>query len=1228
MDNNNRAAHGRFLNVKPAVGLLTSTARTFIQDGVTTEYATQVLGKTIDNGRLYAQLLTKSSRVVYSNSNANQDDNPNADQPTTAITPTQTTNVYNQIIPTQIVGSIKYDILTETNDKRNSTTNTDVDNIVTFIKNTDYISPNKPSKIYAATIAVDQSAPVVNATVPGEEIEFELLPESLAQIRIPFDEQAETRHSFSVSSSSGEQSKGGSDGAVVVVQPEKVKQLNVLPTFTIPSGYTFDSIDYQTTDAANEETNESEETDSFAGSPQAIDIQQNRVGKKIQTIPIVGLIEDEKPQLTSVTYYGFADFTTIVGNTVIVFSPSTAPPAGAGKVTSIKGEATLNVNQIDATPTVKQAHIQQTATVSLESQRKLKAEEKSTTPRQETTTTEPTTTEYSESVTDSAEEQSEEELEQRVSVLAKEQNSLKYDAAPSVIESSETQSAVTEEVFTETPDIQLISASRSKTVMLSIPSNEDISKIFASLAAKELAKSTTEEIATHETVTGATTIFFEDDPFLLIDASSTLDAEIAASTASAEEQPEITTDGYEKELTTTTTEEPEETTAHTIDENVTEKKHQTTTTTTTTTTETASEEPTTTNSAQSDDVEKYDDEIEPENVTDETEMECPDGFTLHPSTTLKTLTYLTTYFIPDDEDEDITTTSIQSNNVVKTDISYDCSSHVVEHIQPTVVQQLHNTRKIVINKDNEIPSISVRKSVLSLERETTTTGAPITTTTTEEPTTTENPSESAEDNETVNTTTDTNQRNVEVIRGPTTEAPKPTKPTTESNDDGIEIELIYKTLYTTYTYLTTFFHGSTSSISSRKEVATNVVTSTLDLSLFKSDPSLAEFFASESADGDQVRPTKTLSQPKPSSTVSGSAESGERAVGIEDIFYDSVDGNLRSDQVTPSLSDAVGDARTYYTTYTYYTTIFADGETEILSRTEVYTNFIGQTIKPTQLVEEDRIFRTRSVETFTEVEEPLDNNVIQPNYSTMRRLVDSKGDASAENAEKPTASNESVKKSNSTSTRTAVETTQNGKRVIENIRKKVDNILLEDQISSESNNEEIRPSSTLLLQTSFTTFTYYTTKYSDDTSAVLSRLETVTNVVTETLSPTQTIVLPANDVRSVDDDNLPTTYFTTFTYWTTLYKDGEVVTTSREKVVSNVISPTATAQVDVVATTRAVNANIDPNLLVVKPSIESSASDDSETSQQQTAVNNEPTTYFTTYTYFTTSYIGDETVLK
>uniref|UniRef100_A0A1B0DGL9 DUF4758 domain-containing protein n=1 Tax=Phlebotomus papatasi TaxID=29031 RepID=A0A1B0DGL9_PHLPP len=245
---------------------------------------------------------------------------------------------------------------------------------------------------------------------------------------------------------------------------------------------------------------------------------------------------------------------------------------------------------------------------------------------------------------------------------------------------------------------------------------------------------------------------------------------------------------------------------------------------------------------------------------------------------------------------------------------------------------------------------------------------------------------------------------------------------------------------------------------------------------------------------------------------------------------------------TPVLEDvarAIGAStdgiKTLYTTYTYFTTIFVDGETDISSRTEVYTNYVTPTttIAPTTTTTSD-------------------------GYSTMTRTA-----------------------GNITMMVTDVRSSSS------NGDSEVINNQLDDQISSESNTDEILPSATLLLQTSFTTFTYFTTMYMGTTSSVVSRLETVTNVVTETVD------------SIVPDATLPITYFTTFTYWTTLFRDGTTTTTSREETVSNVVSE-----------------KMDETTMV-----------DAE-KMSTDVVATTPTTFFTTYTYFTTSYVGDDTVLS
>lgn len=234
------------------------------------------------------------------------------------------------------------------------------------------------------------------------------------------------------------------------------------------------------------------------------------------------------------------------------------------------------------------------------------------------------------------------------------------------------------------------------------------------------------------------------------------------------------------------------------------------------------------------------------------------------------------------------------------------------------------------------------------------------------------------------------------------------------------------------------------------------------------------------------------------------------------------------------------------------TTIFADGETEIASRTEVYTNFVGQSIKPSQLIEEDKIFATKSVNTkLNEVaqsaEDDLDNHVIQPNYSGYSTMVRGPDGSSSEirtttlaNDNDDENNNDNTTVESSTEDESEDSTAATASKLISNARRPVSERrvginrkqFLEDQISSESQNEEILPSSTLLVQTSFTTFTYFTTQYLGDETEILSRLETVTNVITQTLQPTQTVIIPPPPQVAED---VPTTYFTTFTYCTYIF---------------------------------------------------------------------------------------------
>lgn len=1139
--------------------MLTSTARTFIQEGVTTEYATKVLGTTLDNGRLYAQLLTKSSRVLY--------DHENSPNPTKSYYSQQ-----NDIVPDSDEGS-------DWPHNRN-----DYDSPVTFIKNTDYISPNQPINAFLVyptarqsqasqdSEAVDYRRDEKKEIVMADHIRAEALVDQRPENVL--DSVQNVKESFSVSRSSS-QSNQPND---IKIKVDKVQPANNLPTYTIknefaPSGFSWEDPEY---DVQTEK--------------QFLTTPDKRNGKMLYQ---VGLPKEDMKNLPTVTYYGFADFTTIVGDTVIVFSPQTASPVNVGQITSIKGDATLHNDPTVVVSTVKTflSHepdmVTETIkghTINMETAlptmivepvtpyRRSKGEddeidnEAATTPLSSTDTNEVTT--MSEEMLEEMMEKEIEEATQRVHTIS-----------PNMIQPSEI---------------------TSSSVTLSKPSNEDIAKVLASLASVKAAQEhqateplETQFVASETKVSGGvTTIFFEDDPFdQFFQTSQSSEEPIQQTQSFAIDVPMKTVDSATENIVEVTTMETDLTTT---EESVAEV-----------TSDSDSDEADTTTVVPI--VNDKDDETKASAESKSEAPVCTEDSILSSSTHLKTLTYLTTFFIPL---EDTTTTSIQAREVISTEVNYACIAPSTVALEPIITTAVIDTPEVK-KEPTTVPINNAEK-----EEETTEAVMQIST----EASVTEATSKAIETND------------------------KKHAANNEDDGEGDEIELIYKTLYTTYTYLTTFFHESTSSISSRKEVVTNIVTSTLDMGQLSSGDALSDLVA-QMGGKDAIQPTSVgIGRPTTSFQPTENNLPGIDAIFLED------NRNLHATPALDTQNLDSSDIKTYYTTYTYFTTIFVDGETEISSRTEVYTNYVGNSIAPTSMsdiikessssivyddsddVENNILEHTSpvksydntirrnpsgqvitsedSTETSTESEDD-ENNVIQPSYITMVR----NGEASSvdDNTDTPITMVTDVKSSSSDGDR----------QIIENVNRQW-NGLLEDQISSESNTEEIIPSPTLLLQTSYTTFTYFTTMYIGKSSSnILSRLETVTNVVTETLQPSRAV--------QVEEASLPITYFTTFTYWTTLYKDGSVTTTSREETVSNVISPSAGIEATKV---------VEPIQATAIPTVNSIPLDNDEdappaqvitttpSSSPATVNVSEPTTYYTTYTYFTTLYVGDDTVLN
>lgn len=1276
MDSNGRSSFGRFLSVKPDLGLITSTARTFIQEGVTTEYATQVLGTTLDNGRLYAHLLTKSSRVLY-------DDSP----------------------------SKSYDPYK----KKKWNVNANVINTKQFIKNTDYIAPTRADAVYVFPTespipytSLDTNRQVDTPRSPQDIVEEELLKESPSNnFRVPFEESLKKKNEiplqnnvkvFKISPQVKDitlenviNHKAPVEKLSEDFEPSKVRPWDNLPTFTVrnefsPSGLSYlgDFPDFDTRTERSKPTTPSE--------------------RKAKLLFRAGLSKPNPKDFTSITYTGFADFTTTVGDTVIIFTPHTSTTTtNRAETTKISVEPTL----IQPTTTLLGPPIVTELPTSMAHEPEPILESENEEPEEQTPEEQPQEEQLLEEQPDEeneAEEQQTEELppeeqpseeepvqtendevhdEETQTLMptividktdrSREPNTqiveehIDMEAMSAVLAHEQGQDSTTSSVSSKstlaafTPD--LIQPSESKPTMLSTPSDEDIAKIFALLQAQ--AKQSTQPLESASTIFfdedtsttstdgtgGATTIFFEDDVPLETSA-----VEISTASKTAEENIITTT---EEDLISNliTTEKSQETTKQlptTLEQaDITNEIL----TTSDNIISTIPIQETTPEMLPKDETPEHIKEIEEHETID---VACTEGSRIVPTTIYKTLTYFTTFFLPV---EDGSTTSVKSNEVVSSQIGFQ-TLPCEETISPSSI--IHQVETTTTPKSGEhVTAIHEEELKITTEESSTEQISEIY----EERATTEQQLTTFKLLETTPQEITTEQRHV-------TEAePETTEGTTE---DGDEVELIYKTLYTTYTYLTTYFQESTTSIASRIVVTTNVITSTLEPGSEATDPAVAGLLERDDnlistyksktvsfEDLADIEPSNVGDEITSTAYISNTNENGDE--------IDEEGADLS--KATPSLDNekiAHNGIKTYYTTYTYFTTIFVDGATDISSRTEVYTNYVtvqpsaaDENISPTKIVDLEGGIRNQ-----LELPDDIDNddeseirrkisslNVSPQNsYNTINRqhktaLTDEQTEkeneifasipfkhGNSEVAATPSIKDQgyvTLQRGGTTTedneiTENAIinlneyetiatmvtdvrsSTSEGDRRIIDNVDKR--NVLVDDQIVSESNNDsEIIPSPTLLLQTSYTTFTYFTTMYHGTTSSnVVSRLETVTNVVTQTLTPTHTL--------SAEDLSLPVTYFTTFTYWTTLYKNGTTKVTSREETVSNIVTPS------IEATSAAPSISITP--IITTPPAQDITPTESESIVPSTVGEDDLTTYFTTYTYFTTSYIGNSTVLN
>ncbi|KPJ19268.1 hypothetical protein RR48_05910 [Papilio machaon] len=1147
---------GRYHSVKPLIGLLTSTARTFIQDGVTTEFATQILGTTLDNGRIYAQLLTKSSLVLYNKPS-------NVDDPF-IVQPTRVHSAFDG------EWNVKQDLGIIDPDKF-------------ILKNTDYLAPNsKMDIIYASKLAKEPSVFWNSPSVTEPQLDNQILEEPTGRRVQAYNEipryevynyldgpaiESEKKFEFIVEPSVSDsvnsfyrQSKAyepvADSESVSPKQPEetvtesnvvKVKPDYDLPTFTIknefsPIFYYIDNVESR--------------------NPSQQPTLQTKTPKKL-----FGQKSEPRPKKTF-TYEGFADFTTVVGDTVIIFTPNTEtsrPP---------------NPDEVNVFPSAKPVDKLATKITFLSADIPVATATYKAHEMIDATTMTTTQSSSEENITEQPVYNDEEslkkvlyEVDDKMSPTVSVQYNNGFDFNMDVIQPSETSYTTTE-------------STRPMDDLENVPFQEYDTKATEPLS----------------TIQPSTTITEESKESVVTESGIK-----EAFTNSAEETENTAAEVTEK------MDEAEEVEEEDEEENTTE----------------VPEIYTTTESGHSDEsFEDIETTTETKHDTHE-DVYCTDGFEEQSTmtTAYKTLTYLTTYFIPLENTD--TTTSVESNIVVTSDIGYltnlVCKTNI--NIEPTSVVsvEVKNTEQTNL----EAPEVVTESNIASPSQGDTVTESPKTTpmqkeilTTVQEEETEPEVDDEKDDfgdsvvNDKSPTTTTEKVSTSHIEVSVSTESTPTEKPVVEEYDDAKisenEIDLIYKTLYTTYTYLTTFFGDQTTSVASHKSVVTNIITSTVDLSNL--DPSLLGAFGE-----DYIAPTNVAVE---QSTQGFAINSIIDLVKNKDVI-ESVenDGTYSSQTPTPSLGDEIigsikPDAvKTYFTTYTFFTTIYVGSDANVCSRSEIHTNYVGpDNLIPTKssplVIENTRAqfdFRNcKQIKRDQISQEPSDSTNADENNS--QSLDDSKKGIQPTPIEVDmllSIESNPLESENSYVTDFKSSSSKGERKIIDN-----NNIILDDQISSESNIEEILPSPTLLLQTSYTTFTYFTTMYiGKDSSRVKSRLETITDVVTETITP---------HLEPEEDSNLPITYYTTFTYWTTLSKDKSTTITSREEIVSNVVTPTpqTTSTISPIDTTPIdVDSVLPPKELEIglKPSVidENLEPDDGKA------------TFYTTYTYFTTFYAGN-----
>ena len=359
------------------------------------------------------------------------------------------------------------------------------------------------------------------------------------------------------------------------------------------------------------------------------------------------------------------------------------------------------------------------------------------------------------------------------------------------------------------------------------------------------------------------------------------------------------------------------------------------------------------------------------------------------------------------------------------------------------------------------------------------------------------------------------------------EAPEPGD-ISSSIDPNADVELVYKTLYTTYTYFTTFFRASSTRVKSREEVISNVVTLTNILG--PSD--LAKLKSSCEVD-------------KTCQFISSTAVPSDFTDGF--IGRPNTKASVINEEPRNSNNNVENNGvfKTFFTTYTYFTTLFVDGSNSISTRTEVYSNVQSSGVPVAATQAPPRLQSSAAPNEQVQASADPLRGSRRLEYSSIARgsgLTTEQEKVKKEENEAVILDTESPI-SDSLEEVDKIEPSQS-LEFLEEIEQEVEEAINAEENQIDASSVVVIPSS---VKTFYTTYTYFTTLFRNGTSYVTSNLETVTNTADATASPT--LVQPS------------VTFYTTFTYWTTSIDGDKTVITSREETKTDIL-PAATALTD------------------------------------------------------------------